>query len=83
MTKSVLRQTIIFFAIVATTLIINEAMRFAMAAAPASSIEYLVVPVKLPFGERGAREYEALLNDMTAQGWTYDHGLTGFTVFKR
>lgn len=83
MTKSVLRKTIIFFAMVATILIINEAMRFTVAAAPASRIEYQVVPVKLPFGERGAREYEALLNDMTAQGWTYDHGITGFTVFKR
>ena len=49
----------------------------------APKVEYRVVPMRLPFGERGAMEYQTLLNDMTARGWKYDHDITGFVVFRR
>lgn len=45
--------------------------------------QYLVVPVQLPFGEKGARQYQALLQQLSAEGWSYDHDLPGFVVFKR
>ncbi len=45
--------------------------------------QYLVVPVQLPFGERGAGQYQALLQQLSAEGWSYDHDLPGFVVFKR
>ena len=45
--------------------------------------QYLVMPVQLPFGDRGARQYEALLQRLSAEGWSYDHDLPSFVVFKR
>lgn len=49
----------------------------------ATKVEYRVVPLRVPYGERGAMEYQDLLNNMTAKGWTYDHSITGFVVFRR
>ena len=49
----------------------------------ATKVEYRVVPMRVPFGERGAMEYQNLLNDMTARGWKYDHSIPGFVVFRR
>jgi hypothetical protein len=49
----------------------------------APKVEYRVVPMRVPFGERGAIEYQNLLNDMTSRGWKYDHDIPGFVVFRR
>ena len=46
--------------------------------------EFRVIPVNtIPFGERGATEYQALLERLAGEGWSYDHGLPGFVVFRR
>ncbi len=71
-----------FIALALTVTGINYALWPADVAAQAKA-EYRVVSIKLPFGERGALQYEALLNDMAAQGWQFDHTITGFTVFKK
>lgn len=50
----------------------------------AERVEYRVVPVnEVPFGARGAAQYQALLERLGAEGWQHDHTLPGFVVFRR
>lgn len=50
----------------------------------AERVEYRVVPVnEVPFGARGAAQYQALLERLSAEGWQHDHTLPGFVVFRR
>ncbi len=46
--------------------------------------QYLVIPVNdFPFGQRGAQRYLRVLSQMNADGFKYDHSISGFVVFKK
>ncbi len=53
-------------------------------ATAAARKELRVVPVnKIGFGERGAVQYQALVQALADDGWRYDHAIPGFVVFRR
>ncbi|MGH8579568.1 MAG: hypothetical protein ACREVK_05390 [Gammaproteobacteria bacterium] len=72
------------FCLIAIATLVAEHVFFAVSdLAAQAKPQYLVMPLQLPFGDRGARQYEALLQQLSAEGWSYDHDLPGFVVFKR
>ncbi|MGH8644950.1 MAG: hypothetical protein ACREV4_01350 [Gammaproteobacteria bacterium] len=72
------------FCLIAIATLVAEHLIFPVSQVAAQAKpQHLVVPLQLPFGDRGARQYEALLQQLSAEGWGYDHDLPGFVVFKR